>query len=325
MKIDFHTHVVPALPDFAARYDDPRWPSFAISADETTGELSRGGRVVRTVPPSSWSPAARIVDMDAAGIDVQVLSPLPPLVCDWADPEPAAAWADALNESLGEMVRAHPDRFAALGTVPLHDPKRATEVLVRAHEHGLDGVEIGTTAGAHELDHPDLREFFAEAARLGMVVFVHPLILGANCDWTDRITGAEVTFGLGMPTDTAIAAAKLVFGGVVDDYPELRILLAHGGGSFAWTLPRVRRLWDAGHDRKVADLVRNVYVDSVVYDPANVAHLRDALGADKIVFGTDYPLPAQDDLRGAVLTRLTDDERDLVWGGNATGLLNRRG
>lgn len=321
MRIDFHTHVVPTLPDFAERYADPRWPAFAVDAGGAKGELSRGGRVVRTVPPSSWSPAARIADMDAAGIDMQVLSPLPPLVCDWAEPIEAADWADALNTSLGEMVRAHPDRFRGLGTVPLHDPARATEVLVRAHGHGLNGVEIGTTAGGTELDHPDLREFFAEAARLGMVVFVHPLLLGADCDWTSRITGQEVTFGLGMPTDTAIAAAKLVFGGVVDECPELLILLAHGGGSFAWTLPRIRRLWDAGHDRKVADLVRNVYVDSVVYDPANVAHLRDALGADKIVFGTDYPLPAQDDLGGAVLSRLTDAEAELAWGGNAMRLL----
>jgi aminocarboxymuconate-semialdehyde decarboxylase len=320
MRIDVHTHVVPELPDFAERYDDPRWPSFVVEGDK--GELSRGGRVVRTVPPSSWSPEARIVDMDAAGIDRQVLSPLPPLVADWADPEPAAEWADALNAGLASMVSKHPDRFSALGTVPLQDPKRACEVLVRAHGAGLSGVEIGTDASGTELDDPGLREFFAEAARLGMVVFIHPLILGANCDWTPRITGAEVTFGLGMPTDTAIAAAKLVFGGVVEDSPELRILLAHGGGSFAWTLPRVRRLWDAGHDRKVAELIEHVYVDSVVYDPDNVAYLRDLLGADKILFGTDYPLPAQDDLRGAVLARLAPDEAELVWGGNATRLLS---
>jgi aminocarboxymuconate-semialdehyde decarboxylase len=319
VRIDFHTHVVPVLPDFAERHGDPRWPSFAI--DGSVGRLSRDGRVVRTVPPSSWSPAARIEDMDAAGLDRQVLSPLPPVVCDWAEPSPAAAWADALNSSIAEMVRGNPTRFHGLGTVPLHDPKLATEVLVRAHELGLNGVEIGTNAGGKELDHLDLREFFAEAARLGMVIFVHPLILGANCDWTPRITGAEVTFGLGMPTDTSIAAAKLVFGGVVEESPELLICLAHGGGTFAWTLPRIGRLWNGGHDRKVAELIGNVYVDSVVYDPTNVAYLRDALGPDKIVFGTDYPLPAQDDLRGGVLAHLTEDEADQVWGGNATRLL----
>jgi aminocarboxymuconate-semialdehyde decarboxylase len=156
-----------------------------------------------------------------------------------------------------------------------------------------------------------------------MMVFVHPLILGTEAGWTSRITGAEVTFGLGMPTDTAIAAAKLVFGGVVEQSPELRICLAHGGGGFVWALTRISRLWDAQHERPVRDLVRNVFVDSVVYDPANVAYLRDVLGAEQIVFGTDYPLPAQDDLRGAVLARLSGDEAEQVWGGNAARLLDR--
>jgi aminocarboxymuconate-semialdehyde decarboxylase len=319
VRIDFHTHVVPSLPDFGERYGDPRWPNFAVDGD--TGRLSRDGRVVRTVPPSSWSPAARIADMEQAGIDRQVLSPLPPLVCDWAEPEQAAEWALRLNDSLAGMVAEHPDRFHGLGTVPLHDPQRAPEVLARAHDVGLSGVEIGTTAGGAELDHPDLREFFAEAARLGMVVFVHPLILGAEATWTPRITGAEVTFGLGMPSDTAIAAAKLVFGGVLEDSPELRVCLAHGGGGFVWALTRIRRLWDAGRDRPVRELIRNLYVDSVVYEPANVAYLRDVIGADRVVFGTDYPLPAQDDMGGAVLARLADDEAVQVWGGNATRLL----
>ncbi|HEY2097529.1 MAG TPA: amidohydrolase family protein [Pseudonocardia sp.] len=321
MRVDFHTHLVPALPDFAERHGDSRWPSFAVEGQ--VGRLSRDGRVVRTVPPSSWSAAARIEDMDEAGIDRQVLSPLPPLVCDWAEPSAAAEWAVRLNDSLAEMVTAHPTRFHGLGTVPLHDPKRAVEVLEQAHNAGLAGVEIGTTAGELELDHPDLREFFAAAAEHAMVVFVHPLILGAEAGWTSRITGAEVTFGLGMPTDTAIAAAKLVFGGVVEQSPELRICLAHGGGGFVWALTRISRLWDAQHERPVRDLVRNVFVDSVVYDPANVAYLRDVLGAEQIVFGTDYPLPAQDDLRGAVLARLSGDEAEQVWGGNAARLLDR--
>lgn len=320
MRIDFHTHVIPTLPGFAEQLGDPRWPSFEV--DGTVGRLSRGGRVVRTVPPSAWSAAARVEDMDAAGIDRQVLSPIPPVVCDWDTGAAAADWSVRLNESIASMVAERPDRFSGLGTVPLQDPAGATAVLCRARESGLDGVEIGTTAGGVELDHPDLHEFFAEAARLGMLVFVHPLILGAVANWTTRITGAEVTFGLGMPTDTAIAATKLVFGGVVEKYPDLRICLAHGGGGFAWALTRIARLWDAGHDRSARELARNVYVDSVVYEPANLVYLRDVLGADRIVFGTDYPLPAQDDMAGAALARLDGTEADQVWGRNAGTLLS---
>ena len=319
VRIDFHTHFVPPLPDFAQRYGDPRWPAFEV--DGPVGRLTRDGVVVRTVPPSSWQLESRLVDMEPASVDVQVLSPLPPLVCDWADPEPASQWCLRLNDGIASAVAEMPGRFRGLGTVPLAHPGRAVQVLARAQAAGLSGVEIGTTAGAREFDHPDLGEFFAAAEELGMLVFVHPLILGAEAEWTARISGQAVTFGLGMTTDTAIAAAKLVFGGVVPKYPELRICLSHGGGTFAWALPRIARVWDAQGERPSAELVRNVFVDSVVYSPVNLRYLRDVLGPDRILFGTDYPLPAQDDLAGGVLAMLGAPDAELAGGGNAARLL----
>jgi aminocarboxymuconate-semialdehyde decarboxylase len=319
VRIDFHTHIVPPLPDFGARFGDHRWPAFEV--DGSVGRLSRGGRVVRTVPPSSWSPASRIEDMQAAGIDRQVLSPLPPIICDWAEGDRATEWCNQLNDGIAGIVAAHPDRFHGLGTVPLQHPDRAVDVLVRARDAGLVGVEVGTTGGALEFDDPKLVEFFAAADQLGMIVYVHPLILGTEAGWTPRITGAEVTFGLGMGSDTAIAAAKLAFGGVTQACPGLRVCLAHGGGTFGWALPRIAHLWDDSHDRPAAELIANMYVDSVVYRPANVRYLCDSLGADRVVFGTDYPLPAQDDMRGGVLERLDAKEAELVWAGNARVLL----
>jgi aminocarboxymuconate-semialdehyde decarboxylase len=319
MRIDFHTHVVVGLPDFAARYGDPRWPSFTV--DKDVGRLTRDGAVVRSLAASAWSLSRRIEDMDKAGIDAQVLSPVPPLVCDWPPPEPARQWTAYLNEGIAAMVAADPRRFAGLGTVPLQHPDLAVTSLERAHRLGLAGVEIGTDAGGRELDHPALRPFFAAAERLGMIVFVHPLILGAQAGWTDRISGAEVTFGLGMTTDTAIAAARLVFGGVTEQHPDLRICLAHGGGTFFWAFPRIAALWDRRAERTASDLIGNVYADSVLYQPENVVHLCRRIGADHVVFGTDYPLPAQDDLAGGALRDLRPEDAELVSGGTAAGLL----
>jgi aminocarboxymuconate-semialdehyde decarboxylase len=321
LHIDFHTHLIPELPDFAERFGDQRWP--ALVKQGNAGHLMRGGRVVRTVPDTGWSAGRRIEDMDEANIAQQVLSPLPPLVCDWAGADLAAEWALRLNESLAATVAAYPQHFYGLGTVPLHAPEQAISVLEEAHNVELRGVEIGTSAGGIELDDPSLREFFAAAAQLGMLIFVHPLILGAAAGWTQRILGTEVTFGLGMPTDTAIAAAKLVFGGVVEQYPALQICLAHGGGVFVNSLARIGRAWDQQHDRSVADLVRNVFVDSVVYDSVNLRYVAEVLGADRVLFGTDYPLPAQDDLRGGVLSGLDPSSARLVWGVNTAGLLSR--
>jgi aminocarboxymuconate-semialdehyde decarboxylase len=123
VRIDFHTHFVPPLPDFAQRYGDPRWPTFEI--DGSVGRLARDGVVVRTVPPSSWHPESRLADMDPAGVDVQVVSPIPPLICDWADPEPTSQWCLRLNEGIAHAVAQVPGRFRGLGTVPIAHPGRA--------------------------------------------------------------------------------------------------------------------------------------------------------------------------------------------------------
>ena len=219
-RVDFHTHLVVDLPDFAQRFGDPRWPSFVSQGD--VGWLTRNGQVVRSVAPSAWLPQRRIDDMDAAGVDRQVLSLIPPLICDFGDPAQATQWAMHLNGAVAALVANNPDRFSGLGTVPLHHPDRAIQVLQRVHDDGLSGVEIGTSAGVRELDHPNLREFFQAAEQLGMLVFVHPLALGLDAYSAQRIERPAVTFGLGMGTDTAIAASRLVFGGVVQDTPKLK-------------------------------------------------------------------------------------------------------
>jgi aminocarboxymuconate-semialdehyde decarboxylase len=150
------------------------------------------------------------------------------------------------------------------------------------------------------LDHPDLREFFSAADELGMLGFVHPLNVGVPNYWTDRVAGPAVTFGLGMTTDTAIAASRLVFGGVTADYPALRICLAHGG-AFFWALPRIARMWDATNDTTSEELTRNVFADSLVHRTANLTYLCDMIGTGRIVFGTDYPFAPPEDAQGANL------------------------
>ncbi len=318
-RIDFHTHIVVNVPDFAQQFGDQRWPTFHLEGD--VGQLIRDGRAVRSLTPAAWLPARRIEEMDAAGIDRQVISPIPPLICDWGDSSVAAHWADHINAGVAAVVNDRPNRFSGLGIVPLHHPDAAIAVLQRAHDAGLAGVEVGTEAGGREFDDPALSEFFCAAEELGMLVFIHPLILGPQPQWTDRISGMAATFGLGMTTDTAIAAMRLAFGGVTKACPNLRICLAHGGGTFFWTLSRAAHLWDATSETSSMELTRNIYADTVVYRESNLRYLRDEIGATRMVFGTDYPLPAHDDLRGPILTCLGEAEAEMVATTTAASLL----
>lgn len=321
MRIDFHTHVVPTdLPDFAARHGDDRWP--VLVKDGRTGRLVMGGQAVRTVPGDCWSPARRIEHMDSTAVDLQVLSPLPPLMTYWSQPRPAAEFARRINASVAGVVRDWPGRFHGLATVPLQDTGRAIDVLTEASQCGLAGVEIGTRIAGRGLDDLQLRPFFAAASELGMIIFVHPLALGPVSDWTERISTTAVNFGLGMTTDTAIAASELVFGGVLAEFPELRVCLSHGGGTFVWALPRIARLW-AEEGPSPTELIRNLWVDSVVYDKRNIDYLIRTLGSDRVVYGTDYPLPAADE-RSEFLYELAECTSSKVCGENARDLLSGR-
>jgi aminocarboxymuconate-semialdehyde decarboxylase len=318
-RVDIHAHIAVTPPPFAERRGDPRWPSLQI--DGEVGRLYRDGNVVRTLSPAVWSLEARLADLDETKLDHQILSLVPPMICETADADADTQWARHLNHEISAAVGQFPDRFSGMGTVPLAHPERAAEMLPEVKALGLVGVEIGTTAGGRELDDPALLEFFQAAGELGMFVLIHPISFGPNGAWTSRIQTTEINYGLGMTSDTAVAASRLVFGGTLAASPGLSVCLAHGGGTFAWALPRIAHMWDARHDVPAAQLVRNLYVDTVVFDPQNIRYLVDRLGADHLLFGTDHPMPGFDSLQGEVLNHLSLDERRLIESGNILRLL----
>ncbi|MFV0526665.1 MAG: amidohydrolase family protein [Acidimicrobiales bacterium] len=299
LTIDIHAHHFPTgLADFGARTGDPRWPRLERGDGLGPGgaRIMRGDDVFRRVTAACFNPAARIAELDAAGVDRQVISPVPVTLIDWAPPDQALAFLGAQNDRLAEIAAGSDGRLIALGAVPLHDPHRAVAELARIHDDlGLAGVEITAMAGGRELDDTALDPFWAAAATARVPVFIHP----AHQAVTTRRSGMPYEFGIGMLTDTALAAAALVYGGVLDRHPDLRIALAHGCGAFAWTHPRLRYLATgaaarAGHDPEAVgaaldDLVRTLWVDCLVFDPAHVTLLVQRFGADHVLYGTDHP------------------------------------
>lgn len=300
--LDVHAHFFPAdgRTRWAAAGADPRWPVLGPPDGDGFARIMRGDVPFRTVTRPLWDPAARIAVLDEHDVALQAVSPTPVLLTYWADPAAALDFARDVNDALARFVAAAPGRLVGLGTVPLQDGARAAEELRRlVTELGMAGVEIGTTAGGRELDDPSLDVFFAAAAELDAAVFVHPLDGGGNAI---RRTGPPYDFGLGMLTDTAMAATALVTGGVLDRHSGLRVALSHGCGTLPWAAPRLGMGLDLGGapggSARFEELVSRLWADTLVFDPDHLGLLVKRLGAGHLMVGTDYPfIPGQ--LEGA--------------------------
>jgi aminocarboxymuconate-semialdehyde decarboxylase len=312
--VDLHAHWL-GEDAFVEGTPSDRFPRLVAEGDR--GRIMRGDDVFREVRPSLWDVEARLRDLDASGIDVQVVSPVPVTFPYLDDAGAALAHAVAMNESIERAVEAATGRLVGLGNVPLNHPGAAVDVLGEAMSgpRPLAGVEIGTRAGDAELDDPSLLPFFEAAEDLGALVFVHPSDGGAG---TLRRSGQPYDFGLGMHADTALAAGALVFGGVLERFPRLRVVLAHGCGGFAWSYPRLRlgaELLQGASVGALDERVRSLYVDTLVLDPEHLRLLVHRFGPDRVVLGTDHPFfPA-----------ITSDARTFLADAEADGVLPRGG
>jgi aminocarboxymuconate-semialdehyde decarboxylase len=312
--VDVHTHAIDDdLPDLRQAYPHDRWPSIERTSD-TEASLRFGGVPYRRIDHRCWSPDARLVDMDREGVRMQVLSPIPVTFCYQASAPGAAELASTQNDFFARIVSQHPTRFAALGAVALQDPDKAVDEMRRCIRHpGFLGVEIGTQVGGRELGDECFDRFFAVAAELDALVFVHP----SDQDLPPRITKAGIGFGAGMPVETGIAAALLITSGALQRRPGVRLCLAHGAG----TLPAIIGRLDKGAlmartpstspalpSRQAARL----WCDSLTYSrPALLAAI-DVFGADHVVLGSDYPFPAMPDPIEDVVADLPADLRDRI-------------
>lgn len=303
--VDWHTHAV--APDLAPPSADDGyvWPAMQ-QVDETTAIMWRGERRYRDLDDRCWSAARRVADMDAEGVAVQVVSPMPLTLCHDAPPAGAATLARTQNEFLAGLVAEAPDRLRALGAVPMQDPARAVEELRRCvQELGFAGVEVGTRVGDRELADPAFELFFDAADDLGAVVFVHPV----DETLDPRLARAGLAFGVGMPCETAVAGAGLLTAGTLAHRKNVRVCLAHGAGALPMVLPRVAHGQTLGgvappaHGTALA-VPPGLWCDSLTYDAASLRLVLDRVGPDHVVLGTDYPFAAREAPAGAVLADL---------------------
>lgn len=328
MKIDLHTHILPPnWPDLRERFGYGGWPRLEPLATGCA-RMMIDDRFFREVSANSWDPAVRIAECDRLGVDVQVLSTVPVMFSYWARPHDALDFAQRLNDHIAEVCRTWPRRFAGLATLPMQDAALAARELERCvRTLGLCGVQIGTNVNGVNLEDRRFDEFYAAAESLGAAVFVHP--------W--QMLGAERTqkywsqWLVGMPAETSLAICCMIFGGVFERYPRLRVAFAHGGGAFAGTYGRIARGFAARPDlcavdnpRPPGDYLGRFYVDSLTHDGQMLRQLLRLFGEQRVALGSDYPFPLGEERPGALIESLTDltpGVRDRLLSGTALEFL----
>lgn len=271
--------------------------------------------------------ATRLAAMDDAGIDLQLVSPSPAQYHPWADEQLAGQLTASANATLGALVDSAPTRLRALGYVPLQHPALAAAELERLmQDDRFVGAEIGTTAGDRDFSHDELSAFWSMAHATGALLFLHPW----GCSLGSRLERYYLGNVVGNPTETTVALHHLVFGGVFDRYPGLRVVAAHGGGYFPHALGRADHAWRNRPEsrtslRPPSEYRDSVLYDSVLHDPRELAALVAAVGADRVVLGTDYPFDMAVDDPLALLAKagLDDAQITSIGGGTLAALLER--
>ena len=329
MRVDFHTHFIPEqLPDMGEKYGGEGWPKL-LHAGPCQADIYYAGKHYRRIDDRSWDPERRLKDMDAEGVDVQVLSPIPVTFAYRFSAQGVLELAQLQNEAIASTTSVAPTRFIGLGTVPLQDPDLAAAEVRRAVTSlGLAGVEIGTQLEGKNLDDPVLEPFWRSCVEVGAAIFVHPEAVFAP----ERTSKYRMVFSVGYTSETGIAAASVVMSGLLNRYPGLRLCFAHGGGTFPWLLPRLDQTWHAFDDvravtaTKPSEVAKLLSYDTLVFDTMNMRLLIDRLGADRLIMGTDYPFPLREAPPGAVVDNLdgiSHEERSAMLGRNALRFLDR--
>ncbi len=327
LKIDCHAHILPERwPSLKEKYGYGGFIELHHEKPGCARMVRDDGTFFREIEENCWSPAAILRDMDAHNVDVMVLCTVPVLFSYWAEPADALDWSRFLNDHLADVVRKYPTRFVGLGTLPMQDVDLAIEELARCKELGFPGVEIGSNINGANLDDKILFPFWKAAQDLDMAVFVHPWeMMGA-----DRTSQYFLQWLVGMPAETTLALTTMIFGGVFDAFPNLRVMFAHAGGSFPFTLGRIGHgfmarpdLCNVNNVQHPSKYIGKFWVDGITHDTTSFSFLTSVLGTDRVCYGTDYPFPLGDLDHGVFLDEidLTPEVRQQIQQDNVLSFL----
>jgi aminocarboxymuconate-semialdehyde decarboxylase len=326
MQIDIHSHVIPDR-IVAAIAANPKRFRARVEGEVAVRKIIHDQGYVYPLFEEFRRVEAKVEAMDRKGIDISVISPAPPMFYYWADADLALEVAGLVNDGVADMVGANPARLRGMATVPMQHPDAAVAELERVVQaYGFKAVELGTSIEGAQLAEERFRPLLRRASELNVFVFAHPYYVGAK----SGLENYYLTNLIGNPLDTTVMLANLMFSGRLDELPDLRIVLAHGGGFIPYQIGRlvhghkVRSETNAISKSSPKELLKRIYFDSLVFEPQALRYLIDLVGADHVCIGTDAPFDMADTDPTATIDAvpgITPLERQCVCCGTALKLL----
>jgi aminocarboxymuconate-semialdehyde decarboxylase len=283
--------------------------------------------VYRPFPTGGFDIARRLKDMDDTGVDVHVLSATPQTYLYNQGEELSATLAAIQNDQMARHIAAHPTRFMGIATLPMASPKRAADELKRAMTKlGLRGAMFASNVKGVNLDDPSFEPLWATAEELGAFMFVHP----NNVAGADRLKSYYLANLIGNPLDTTIAAVSLYFGGVMDRYPKLKVMLAHGGGFTPYQAARWEHGWVVRPEPKknIKTQPKNIagrfFYDTILHSDKTLEAMIGLVGADRVMLGSDYPydMGMMDCVAHVRGLKISDADKDKILSTRADALLS---
>lgn len=320
LKIDSHAHILPdKMPNWTQKFGYGNFISLHRK-NETTIDMMQGEKFFRTIKSNCWDTELRMQEYADLGVQTQVVCTIPVMFSYHARPHDALEISQFLNDHIAEIQHLYPKNYIALATIPMQHADMAIQELERCKkELNIVGIQIGSNVNDMNLNEPDFDPIFSACESLNIAIMVHPWNMMAK----EKMEKYWLPWLVGMPAETSRAMCSMIFGGVFERYPNLRVLFSHAGGSFLPTIGRIEHGFHCRPDLVAVDnkvnprnYIGKFWVDSITHDPMLLEYILKLQGSKKVCLGSDYPFPLGDLTIGKFIDEMpldTDTKKDIFY------------